>query len=48
MIKKPEAISLKSHPKLNEKWVQEQVAAAPMLLGMASVFVHVMQFRGAI
>jgi hypothetical protein len=37
MIKKLEAISLKRHPKLNEKWVQEQIAADPTLLGLGDV-----------
>ena len=34
---KPERISLKGHPELNEKWVQEQIAADPLILNLGDV-----------
>lgn len=37
MVKKLESISLKKHPKLNEKWVQDQIAADPTLLGLGDI-----------
>ena len=45
MIKKLEAISLKRQPKLNEKWVQEQIAADPTLLGLGDVEVKDIERR---
>lgn len=45
MIKKLEVISLKRHPKLNEKWVQEQIAADPTLLGLGDVEVKDIERR---
>jgi hypothetical protein len=45
MIKKLKAISLKRHPKLNEKWVQEQIAADPTLLGLGDVEVKDVERR---
>lgn len=34
---KPERLSLKDHPLLNEKWVQERIAEDPSLLGLGDV-----------
>ena len=34
---KPEKISLKDHPELNEKWVQERIAEDPSLLGFGDL-----------
>jgi hypothetical protein len=45
MIKKLEAINLKRHPKLNEKWVQEQISADPTLLGLGDVEVKDIERR---
>jgi predicted transport protein len=45
LIKKLEAVSLKKHPKLNEKWVQEQIAADPTLLGLGDVEVKDIERR---
>jgi predicted transport protein len=35
--KKPEKISLRSHPELSEKWVQERIAEDPTLLGLGDL-----------
>ncbi len=35
--KKPERISLKTHPELNERWVQERIAEDPSLLGLGDL-----------
>lgn len=37
MVVKLEAVDLKKHPKLNEKWVQEQIANDPTLLGLGEL-----------
>lgn len=37
MVVKLEAVDLKKHPKLNEKWVQEQIANDPALLGLGEL-----------
>ncbi|MCI0559022.1 MAG: DUF5655 domain-containing protein [Nitrososphaera sp.] len=34
---KPEKITLKSHPELNEKWVQERIAEDPSILGLGDL-----------
>lgn len=34
---KPEIISLKNHPEINEKWVQEKLAEDPSLLGLGDL-----------
>jgi len=34
---KPEKISLRSHPELSEKWVQERIAEDPTLLGLGEL-----------
>jgi hypothetical protein len=34
---KPKRISLKAHPKLNEKWVQERIAEDPSILGLGDL-----------
>jgi hypothetical protein len=34
-----ERISLKNHPELNERWVQDQIAADPSILGLGDVIV---------
>lgn len=34
---KPEHLSLKLHPELNEKWVQERIAADPSILGIGDL-----------
>lgn len=34
---KPERISLKGHPELNERWVQERIAEDPSLLGLGDL-----------
>ena len=31
---KPERLSIKLHPELNERWVQEHIAADPSMLGL--------------
>jgi predicted transport protein len=36
---KPERLSLKDHPNLNEKWVQQRIAEDPSLLGLGDVVV---------
>ncbi|HXG33876.1 MAG TPA: DUF5655 domain-containing protein [Bryobacteraceae bacterium] len=36
---KPERISLKNHPELNERWVQERIAEDPSLLGLGDLIV---------
>ena len=33
---KPERIALELHPELNERWVQELIAADPSILGLAA------------
>jgi len=38
-IIKPEPVSLKYHPTLNEKWVQDQIASDPTILGLGDVIV---------
>ena len=45
MVRKLEAVSLRKHPKLNEKWVQEQIAADPTLLGLGDVEVKDIERR---
>jgi hypothetical protein len=37
---KAERISLKLHPELNEKWVQELIAADPSILGMGELLLR--------
>lgn len=34
---KPEKIYLKSHPELDERWVQERIAEDPSLLGLGNL-----------
>ena len=34
---KPERLSLRLHPELNEKWVQERIAADPSILGLGDL-----------
>lgn len=34
---KPELLSLKTHPELSEKWVQDRIAADPSILGLGDV-----------
>jgi hypothetical protein len=34
---KPERLSLRLHPELNEKWVQERIAADPPILGLGDL-----------
>lgn len=34
---KSEPISLKSHPELDEKWVQERMAEDPSILGLGDI-----------
>jgi hypothetical protein len=34
---KPKRISLKSHPELNEKWVQDRIAEEPSIIGLGSL-----------
>ena len=34
---KPERISLKNHPALNERWVQDRLAEDPALLGLGDL-----------
>src|SRR5262245_5999203 len=36
-IAKPEKLSLKHHPELNEKWVQERIAEDPSILGLGDL-----------
>ena len=36
---KPERIWVKNHPELNEKWVQDRIAADPAILGLGDVVV---------
>lgn len=36
---KPERISLKNHPELTEKWVQERIAEDPSILGLGDLIV---------
>ncbi len=36
---KPEIISLKSHPELNEKWVQQKITENPEMLGLGDLIV---------
>lgn len=38
--KKLNAISLKNHPELNERWVQDCIAADPTILGLGDVFLR--------
>lgn len=45
MVKKLEVVNLRKHPKLNEKWVQEQIAADPTLLGLGDVEVKDIERR---
>jgi hypothetical protein len=45
MVKKLETVSLKKHPKLSEKWVQEQIAADPTLLGLGDLEVKDIERR---
>ncbi len=34
---KPTRISLRNHPTLNEKWVQERIAEDPQILGLEAI-----------
>lgn len=34
---KPDRVSLRLHPELNEKWVQELIAADPAILGLGDL-----------
>jgi len=34
---KPEKIDIKSHPELNEKWVQEIIAKDPAIIGLGEL-----------
>jgi hypothetical protein len=36
---KPEKISIRNHPELNERWVQERIIDDPLLLGLGDVIV---------
>jgi len=36
---KPERVTLKDHPELNEKWVQEIIAEDPLILGLGDLIV---------
>ena len=33
----PEVVSLKLHPELNEKWLQERIAEDPAILGLGDL-----------
>ena len=35
--KRPERIALRLHPELNEKWVQELIAADPSIIGLGDL-----------
>lgn len=45
MAKKLESVSLKKHPKLNEKWVQDQIAIDPTILGLGDLEVKDIERR---
>jgi hypothetical protein len=34
---RPERLSLKSHPELNERWVQDRIAEDPSILGLGDL-----------
>ena len=42
-----ETVSLKQHPQLNEKWVQDQIAANPQLLGLGDLILKDKERRQA-
>ena len=35
--RKPERLTLKSHPELNERWVQDRIAEDPTILGLGDL-----------
>ena len=37
---KPERISLKDHPELNERWLQERIGEDPSLLGLGDLILN--------
>jgi len=36
-----EKVSLKNHPQLNERWLQERIAEDPIILGLGDVVLRV-------
>jgi hypothetical protein len=45
MVKKLEVVNLKKHPKLNEKWIQDQIVADPTILRLGDIEVKDIERR---